>query len=149
MRPLLIFFSVVAFTTACQAQSALYRLCYSTGGGGVVGQLYKGTGVAGICLGNVSSIRFKDAWTPLTDSLSVVMALNPGTWRYKPGVADGGAKLQVGFLAEDYAGVLPEWTRYDEQGRPNGDDLMAVLPQLVRALQQVNDKFEAYKRTHP
>ena len=32
MRPLLIFFSVVALTTACQAQSALYRLCYSTGG---------------------------------------------------------------------------------------------------------------------
>lgn len=96
-----------------------------------------GSGTAGICLGSVSSIRFKDAWTPLNDSLSTIMALKPGTWRYKPGIADGGKRLQVGFLAEDYARALPDWTRYDEHGRPNGDDIVAVVPQLVRAIQQL------------
>lgn len=108
--------------------------------------LRAGSGTAGICLGNVSSIRFKDAWTPLDDGLSVIMALNPGTWRYKPGVVDSGAKLQVGFLAEDYAHILPDWTRYDDQGRPNGVDLLAVLPQTVRAIQQLkadNDNLRA------
>ncbi len=108
--------------------------------------LYAGSGTAGICLGNVSSIRFKDAWAPLDDGLSVVLALNPGTWRYKPGTADNGARLQVGFLAEDYARVLPDWTRYDEQNQPNGVDLLAVLPQVVRAIQQLkadNDGLRA------
>lgn len=108
-----------------------------------------GSGTAGICLGNVSSIRFKEAWKPLDDGLGVIMALKPGTWRYRPGIADGGARLQVGFLAEDYAEVLPDWTRYDAEGRPNGDDILAVLPQAVRAIQQLSDKFEEYKRTHP
>lgn len=105
-----------------------------------------GSGTAGICLGNVSSIRFKEAWTPLSDGLFVIMALNPGTWRYRAGVADGGARLQVGFLAEEYGRVLPDWTRYDDQGRPNGDDLLAVLPQTVRAIQQLkadNDNLHA------
>ena len=101
-----------------------------------------GSGTAGICLGNVSSIRFKNAWTPLNDSLSVIMSLNPGTWLYKPGIADGGARLQIGFLAEEYARVLPDWTRYDEHGTPNGDDLVAVIPQAVRAIQQLNHKID-------
>jgi Chaperone of endosialidase len=108
--------------------------------------LRAGSGTAGICLGNVSSIRFKEAWSPLDDGLSVIMALNPGTWRYKSGVADGGARLQVGFLAEEYVRALPDWTRYDEQDRPNGVDLLAVLPQAVRAIQQLkadNDNLRA------
>ncbi len=111
--------------------------------------LYAGSGTAGVCLGNVSSIRFKDDWTPLGDGLSVIMALNPGTWRYKAGIADGGARLQVGFLAEDYGRVLPNWTRYDEQGRPNGDDLLAVVPQAVRAIQQLKREFDDYRSSHP
>jgi hypothetical protein len=48
------------------------------------------------------------------------------------GVADSGARLQVGFLAEDYARILPDWTRYDEQGKPNGDDLLAVTARTSR-----------------
>jgi hypothetical protein len=117
---------------------------------------YSGSGTAGICLGNVSSIRFKDAWKPLDDGLSVVMALTPGTWRYKAGIDDSGARLQTGFLAEDYAAVLPDWTRYDAKGQPNGTDLLAVLPQTVRAIQQLkadNDslraEFNEYKKDHP
>lgn len=117
--------------------------------------LHAGSGTAGICLGNVSSIRYKHDWQNIGDGLGIIDALDPGTYRYNEGIADGGTQLRVGFTAERYASVLPAFTRYDSEGRPNGLDMLAAFPFAVRAIQQLDkDKvsraeFDAYRATHP
>lgn len=103
--------------------------------------LHAGSGTAGICLGNVSSIRFKHDWENIGDGLSVINWLDPGTYRYNAGIADGGTQLRVGFTAERYAQVLPQFTRYDSEGRPNGLDMLAVFPFAVRAIQQLDERL--------
>lgn len=107
--------------------------------------LYFGSGTAGICLGNVSSIRFKDNWTPLGNAVAQVMAIHPGTWTYKPEYGDPN-KVQYGFLAENYAEVLPTLSRFDSEGRPNGVDMMGLVPILTRAIQEQQAEIEALKR---
>lgn len=101
--------------------------------------LHAGSGTAGICLGNVSSIRFKHDWNNITNGLTILAGLNPGTYRYNEGVADGGTRVQYGFKAEDYAKVLPVLTRYDDEGRPNGVDMMGLVPVLAGAVKQIDE----------
>jgi Chaperone of endosialidase len=108
--------------------------------------LHAGSGTAGICLGNVSSIRFKHDWQNIGDGLSVVNALDPATYRYNEGIADGGTQLRVGFSAERYAEILPQFTRYDSEGKPNGLDMLAAFPYAVRAIQQLSEKVEALEK---
>ncbi len=98
--------------------------------------LYAGSGTAGVCLGNVSSARFKNNWTTLTGALAQVMALEPGTWNYKAEISDP-TKLHYGFLAENYSDVLPRLTRYDSDGNPNGTDMMGLVPILVQAVKEL------------
>lgn len=99
--------------------------------------LFFGSGTAGICLGNVSSARAKNNWRELDASaLDAVMALRPGTWNYKPEFGDP-SKLNYGFLAENYAAVLPVLSRFDADGNPNGVDMMGLVPILTRAMQQL------------
>ena len=103
--------------------------------------LYFGSGTAGICLGNVSSIRFKPDYALIADGLGVMNALDPGLYHYGQGmVAGDDGKLKVGFTAERYAAVLPQFTRYDGEGRPNGLDMMALVPYAARAIQQLDAK---------
>jgi hypothetical protein len=108
--------------------------------------LHAGTGTAGICLGNVSSLRFKHDWQPLVDGLSVMNALDPATYRYNDGIADGGTQLRVGFSAERYAEVLPQFTRYDSEGKPNGLDMLAAFPYAVSAIQQLDARVRKLER---
>lgn len=107
--------------------------------------LYYGSGTLGICLGTSSSIRFKDVWRPLENSgvgLVQVMALMPGTYFYKPGIGDGGKHEQFGFLAENYADVLPKLTRVDSEGKPDGIDMLGLVPILTRAIQEQQKEIE-------
>jgi hypothetical protein len=104
--------------------------------------LHAGSGTAGICLGSVSSIRFKRDWNNIDDGLAIIAGLNPGTYRYKDGIADSGARLQYGFKAEDYAQVLPVLTRFDAEGRPNGVDMLGLVPVLASATKQLASSTE-------
>jgi hypothetical protein len=102
--------------------------------------VYTGSGTLGTCLGTSSSIRFKPDYTLIADGLRVMDALDPGLYHYAPGIEDSGKKLNAGFTAERYAEVLPQFTRYDSEGRPNGLDMLAAFPYAVRAIQQLDAK---------
>ena len=95
--------------------------------------LHAGSGTAGICLGNVSSIRFKRDWRTINNGLTTLAALDPITYYYKEGFGDSGKREQYGFKAEDYAKVLPKLTRFDSEGKPNGLDMMGLIPVMVSA----------------
>jgi hypothetical protein len=105
--------------------------------------LYFGSGTAGICLGT-SSARFKHDITALDAGLSQIMALQPRRYFLNPGHGDT-QKPYYGFLAEDGAGVLPELTGYDAQGRPNTFDYLGIVPVLVRAVQEQQAEITALR----
>ena len=105
--------------------------------------LYAGSGTAGICLGT-SSARYKHGITNLDAGLPQIMALQPRRYFLNPGHGDT-QKPYYGFLAEDGAGVLPELTGYDVEGRPNTFDYLGVVPVLVRAVQEQQAEITALR----
>lgn len=113
----------------------------TTGGGGVVGAYYKGTGTAGICLGTSSS-RYKHDIVDLNVGLEQIMKLRPVEYRLN---SDHGGtdKPLYGFIAEDGIGVLPKLIGLDDQERPNTMDYLGIVPVLVRAMQQQQTRIDA------
>ena len=108
------------------------------------GQLYKGSGTLGICLGT-SSARYKDAIRPQTAGLDQIVGLVAVNYTYKKGYGDGGAKTQYGFLAEDVVKVIPDLVGLDKDGRPNTVDLVGMIPVMVNAIKELkakNDNLE-------
>lgn len=105
------------------------------------GQLYKGSGTVGVCLGT-SSARYKSNIEPMNAGLDQIMALQPKTYRYIKGYGDDGGKRQNGFLAEDVAKTLVDIVGYDAEGRPNTIDLVALIPVLVKAVQELNARVK-------
>lgn len=116
------------------------------------GQLLKGSGTLGICLGT-SSIRYKqpDTFKPLSDGLEQLAALKPINYRYIKGYGDDGAREQYGFLAEDVVSVLPKLVGLDDKDRPNSVDLVGMIPIIIKAIQELkadndNLKIELKRR---
>jgi hypothetical protein len=107
-------------------------------------QLYAGSGTAGICLGT-SSARFKLGIVPQTDGLAELLKLKPVNFHYRPGYGDGGGREQYGFVAEDVAKVMPKLVGLDVEGKPLNLDYMALVPVLVKAVQEQQREIEALK----
>lgn len=101
------------------------------------GQLLTGTGTLGICLGT-SSARFKHDIAPMGAGLNELVQLAPKNFFYNKDAGDGGKRKQYGFLAEDVAKVLPGVTAPDEKGAPQSVDMLAMVPILVKAVQELN-----------
>jgi hypothetical protein len=91
-----------------------------------------------------SSERFKENIQPITYGLSDVLKLNPVffNWKqeYMPGESD---KRQVGLIAEEVAGVLPELVGLDSQGLPVNVDYPKVSAVLIKAIQELNIKLDS------
>lgn len=100
--------------------------------------LFFGSGAAGICLGT-SSLRFKlpETVKPIYEGLAQVRGLKPVNFYYRRGYGDDGAKEQYGFIAEDVVKVLPGVVGLDKEGKPNSVDMMAMVPVLVHAIQDL------------
>lgn len=97
--------------------------------------LLVGSGAAGICLGT-SSLRFKTDVHPLQLSLAQIDALQPISYRYKPGYGTTDRDL-YGFAAEQMYQVMPELVGLDKDGRPNSVDWAGVVPVLVNAIKEL------------
>lgn len=100
------------------------------------GQLYKGSGTIGICLGT-SSARYKNRITDATDGLAELVRLAPKRFWYNKNAGDNGVKEQVGFSAEDVVKVLPGLVGLDAKGRPNTLDMVGMIPIIVKAVQEL------------
>lgn len=109
------------------------------------GTVLKGSGTLGICLGT-SSLRYKRDWKPIGVTLERVMELKPGTYFYKTGYGDDGARRQYGFLAEDAVSVVPTLVGLDARGAPNTVDILGMVPLLVKAMQEQQLEIDDLKR---
>lgn len=108
------------------------------------GQVLKGSGTLGICLGT-SSARYKTDIQDLGDGLAQIVALAPKSFYLDAEHGDPNKRM-YGFLAEDCAHVLPTLTGFDDHGRPNTCDYLGVVPVLVKAVQELkyaNDNLRA------
>ena len=85
----------------------------------------------------LSSQRFKTAIAPLSNGgLAEVMALQPVSFRFKPGYGDNGATTQLGFIAEQAATVDPRLVPLDASGLPAGFNYTTYTAVLTKAIQE-------------
>lgn len=109
------------------------------------GQILKGSGTLGICLGT-SGAQFKTAIAPMVAGLAEVEKLALVNYRYRAGFGDNGERVQYGLTAQQVAAVMPDLVRYDENGEALNFDIGALLPVALHALQQLksaNDDLRA------
>lgn len=105
---------------------------------------FAGSGAAGICLGT-SSIKFKKDVVPIKEGVAEIMQLKPVNFYYKKGYGDNGARHQYGFIAEDVYKIVPELTGLDKEGKPQSVDYMAIVPVLVKAVQEQQKEIDGLK----
>lgn len=102
--------------------------------------LFFGSGAAGICLGT-SSRRFKQDIVDAKTGVADLMRLRPVNFHYLPGY--GGEQLQFGFIAEEVIDVIPALVGLNVEGQPNSVDMMAMVPILVRAIQELKGEVDS------
>lgn len=118
----------------------------STGGGGVVGQFYKGTGTLGTCLGT-SGAQFKRLLPgPMSIGLREIAALTLHDYFYLPGHGDGGARRQFGPTAQDVEAVpgLELLVGHDQStGEAINYDVGALMMGAFRSIQEIVESCNA------
>lgn len=109
------------------------------------GQLLKGSGTLGICLGT-SGAQFKTAFAPMAAGIDDLMKINFQNYRYRDGFGDSGASMQYGATAQDVERALPDLVRHTDSGDAVNYDSGALLFIGLRAIQQLkadNDNLRA------
>jgi len=84
-----------------------------------------------------------------TLGLNEILQLIPKTYRFK--TEDDDSKKNIGFIAQDVKDVIPYAYSENIIGDETfiGLEYTAFIPVLVKAIQELNQKFEDYKATHP
>ena len=92
-----------------------------------------------------SDARLKENIEPLPSGMLVIQALKPSTFTWK----ETGAP-DVGFIAQEVQPLIPHAviTMEDETGKL-GLAPVAIIPYLVRAVQELKAEFDAYVAAHP
>ena len=102
---------------------------------------------------SASDTRFKENVVDATDGLDVISALRPVRFDFKEGFGNN-KKNQIGFIAQEIKTVFPDavdvWGNSNEENNPYlSVGTGALIPVLVKALQELNNKFDAYVASHP
>jgi hypothetical protein len=109
---------------------------------------------------NASDVRLKKNTTTITDGLLKINALNPVKFNWIDGfVKSEDGKDMLGFVAQEVQNAVPEAVEnFGGNSIIVGDTVIEnplrvnekfIIPVLVKAIQELNQKFEDYKSTHP
>ena len=93
---------------------------------------------------DTSSARYKDNIRDSVYGLNDVLKMRSAMFEYKD---DG--RTDVGLIAEELNTIVPELVAKNEQGQPDAVSYDRLVSVLIKAVQDLNDKFEAYKSAHP
>jgi hypothetical protein len=115
--------------------------------GGIVGN-----GASNVQFATLSDVREKQNIQDITGSLAKINALRPVEFDW---IADG-SHVSAGFVAQEVEPIFPEFIieniandGQEERKGLTGGMTGGIVAHLVKAIQELNAKFEEYKATHP
>ncbi|MEK7068199.1 MAG: tail fiber domain-containing protein, partial [Patescibacteria group bacterium] len=86
---------------------------------------------------SASSARYKENIVDSVYGLDAIMQLRSVMFTFKEEM-NFGTSTQIGFIAEEVEGVLPELVAYDKSGLPSGVNYPLFTSVLAKAIQELN-----------
>ena len=96
--------------------------------------------IAGAALGLLSDETTKTNIERIDDALTTLRELRPVTFHYSEEFSTSPERMHHGFIAQDYARVMPDATYYDESMGKMCIDTGDLIGLLVRAVQQLETR---------
>ncbi len=93
-----------------------------------------------------SSRRFKENIADMQYGLNAILQLRPITFTFKESM-NFGTTTQLGFIAEEVEGVIPEIVAYGNDGLPSGLNYPLFTAVLTKASQEINFNLMAISST--
>ena len=97
----------------------------------------------------LSDSRVKKNITPLQYGLDEILKLKPVS--YNMVLEENADKKHIGLIAQEVKSVMDETVDdlIDQENQMYGLDKSVLVPVLIKAIQELNAKFEEYKASHP
>ena len=109
--------------------------------GAKTGGILSGLGsIAGAAIG-LSDESTKTNIEPIENALEILRGLKPVSFHYNEDYSCTPERLHYGFIAQDYAKVMPDATYYDESIDKLAIDRTELIGLLVRAVQQLEGRI--------
>jgi len=108
--------------------------------GSMIGSAFGAIGSIGGALIGLSDERTKHTVERIDDALATLRNLKPVTFYYKEDYSMSPERMHYGFIAQDYAKVMPDATYYDEELGKLCIDTSELIGLLVRSVQQLETR---------
>lgn len=109
--------------------------------GSTLGGLFSAAGsAAGLAIA-LSDETTKTQIEPIENALEILRNLKPVSFHYNEDYSCTPERLHYGFIAQDYAKVMPDATYYDESINKLAIDRGELIGLLVRAIQQLEGRI--------
>ena len=149
-------FDMFQILSAQAAGSTFYLERFYTSGGGASQFAVRADGVVfaqNTTIQSISDARVKENVRDSSDGLQTIIGLRPVRFDFKEGFGNN-RKNQLGFIAQEVEAVFPYAIDAAGEKDENGDPYKSVgpgalIPVLVKAIQELKAEFDAYKLTHP
>ena len=110
--------------------------------GATAGGIFSAIGaVAGAALPLLSDETTKTQIEPIENALEILRNLKPVSFHYNEDYSCTPERLHYGFIAQEYAKVMPDATYYDESINKLAIDRGELIGLLVRAIQQLEGRI--------
>ena len=110
--------------------------------GATAGGIFSALGaVAGAAIPLLSDETTKTNIEPIENALEILRKLKPVSFHYNEDYSCTPERLHYGFIAQDYAKVMPDATYYDESINKLAIDRGELIGLLVRAIQQLEGRI--------
>tara|TARA_B100002052_G_scaffold198885_1_gene181490 strand:+ start:174 stop:833 length:660 start_codon:yes stop_codon:yes gene_type:complete len=114
---------------------------------GMWGNFIKAAGMgAGLLI--ASDERIKNTIEEIDDACKLLKSLRPVTFYYNEEFSSRPERMHYGFIAQEYANVMPDQTYYDESIDKLCIDTNELIAVLVSAIQQLEGRIELLELSH-
>ena len=116
--------------------------------GSMMGSAFGAIGSIGGALLGLSDESTKHTVERIEDALATLRNLKPVTFYYKEEYSMSPERMHYGFIAQDYAKVMPDATYYDEELSKMCIDTSELISLLVRSVQQLETRVARMEASH-
>ena len=116
--------------------------------GSMMGSALGAIGSIGGALIGLSDESTKHTVDRIEDALATLRNLQPVTFYYKEEYSMSPERMHYGFIAQDYAKVMPDATYYDEELGKMCIDTSELIGLLVRSVQQLETRIARMEAAH-